>query len=116
MINLYYRVINAFKVFFWALRNPKALHAANFEMVSGLLTQILKTSHTRDNYLSHIAIVHPDISSADGEIVTIWTGAGLGADPLKRLSKLREENNELKKQVSQLLQNADALKSEGKTI
>ena len=101
MINLYYRISNAFKIFFWALRNPKSLQESNFKMLSSLFELIMKVAHERTHYMSKVAIIHPDIE--DGEIVSIWAGAGLGADPINRIEELKAENSRLRRELRDCL-------------
>lgn len=88
------RIINALKFGWWALRNPQTVNASNFKMLSDLLFLILKVSHEDRNMMTHIAFVHPD--EGEKQIVSIWAGAGIGADPIKRISELIEENHNLK--------------------
>jgi hypothetical protein len=85
---------NSVKVFFWSLKNPQALNHSNFKMVSDLLGLILKVAKEDKPYITHVAYVHP--TEGEQNIVSIWAGAGMGADPMKRIKELLEENNKLK--------------------
>ena len=98
VVRSFYRVKNAFKIGWWAFKNPKSLQENNFKMLSGLLEMILKVATERRPLMSNIAMIYPDGESE--EIVSIWAGAGLGADPNKRISELLSENAMLKAELS----------------
>lgn len=89
---------NSVKVFFWSLKNPEALNHRNFKMISDLLVLILKVANDGKPYIKHLAYVHP--TEGEQEIVSIWAGAGIGADPMKRIKELLEENNKLKAKLA----------------
>jgi len=48
--------------------------------------------------MSHIAYIHPD--EGEKQIVSIWAGAGFGADPMKRIEELLRENSMLRAKIS----------------
>lgn len=97
-MNTYYRIKNAIKIGWWAFKNPKTLQQDNFKMLSDLLALILKVANEDRPYISHLAYVHPD--EGEQQIVSIWAGAGMGADPMKRIAELLSENSKLKAQLS----------------
>lgn len=101
MSKLYYTVKNAFKLFLWALVNPKTLQENNFKMLSDLLTLILKVSIEDRHLMTHIAYVHPE--EGEQQIVSIWAGAGIESSPTKRIAELLRENKNLRNKISKLL-------------
>lgn len=101
MKNILLRFTNAFKVAWWAWKNPQTMAAHNFRMLSDLLALIFKVSVENKHYISHIAFIHPN--EGEKQIVSIWAGAGVAADPVKRISELIEENAKLKSQLSRYI-------------
>jgi len=100
--SFYFRIVNAFKIAYWAFMNPATLKPSNFRMLSDLLNLILKVGTENRHMMSHIAYVHPE--EGEKQIVSIWAGAGLEADPLKRIAELYKENERLKKLLSEQVQ------------
>lgn len=94
-----YRITNAFKLGIWAFMKPDTLNESTFKMLSDLLTMILKVANENRHVMTHIAHVHPD--EGEKQIVSIWAGAGLGAEPTKRIAELLSENSILKAQLAQ---------------
>lgn len=88
------RIINAIKVGWWAFRNPKILGHHNFKILSDMLNLILQVANEDRHRMTHIAYIHPD--EGEKQIVSIWAGAGIGAEPIKRISELLEEIDRLK--------------------
>jgi len=100
----YYRITNAFKVGFWAFKNPETIKESNFKMLSDLLCLIMKVADENRHFMTHIAFVHPKIENGkEQQIVSIWAGAGISADPTKRIAELITENSILKAQLSELV-------------
>ncbi len=100
----YYRITNAFKVGFWAFKNPETIKENNFKMLSDLLCLILKVAGENRHYMTHIAFVHPEVENGkEQQIVSIWAGAGVAAEPTKRIAELITENSILKAQLSNLV-------------
>lgn len=92
------RVANGIRIGWWAFRNPQTISASNFKMLSNLLCLILKVAEEDRHMMTHIAYVHPE--EGEKQIVSIWAGAGIGAEPVKRIKELLDENTELKNQLS----------------
>ena len=92
MPRFYYRITNAFKIGLWAFKNPDSLK--NFKMLSDLFGLIMKVATEDRHMMTHLAYVHPE--EGEKQIVSIWAGAGMGADPTKRISELLKENSMLK--------------------
>lgn len=98
MKRIMYRIWNAIKVGMWAYRNPKvAMNHQNLKMINGLFGLIFKVAMEDKPYMTHIAYVHPD--EGEKSIVSIWAGAGIGAEPSKRIAELVEENRVLKSRL-----------------
>ena len=98
MHRFFYQISNASKLFVWALMKPDTLNKSAFKMLSDVMTMILKVANENRHYMTHIAYVHPD--EGEKQIVSIWAGAGVGAEPQKRIAELIEENNILKAQIA----------------
>jgi hypothetical protein len=98
MPRFYYRLKNAFKLFIWALKKPDTLNQNTFKMLSDLMVLIMKVATENRHYMTHIAYIHPD--EGEKQIVSIWAGAGVGADPQKRIAELLSENSVLKAQLA----------------
>lgn len=99
--NFYYRFANAFKLGWWALKNPNSLQENNFKMISNLYELILKVAVEDRHMMTHIAYMHP--TEGEQQIVSIWAGAGMGANPTKRIAELLSENSELKVKLSKYI-------------
>lgn len=95
MKNAYYRIINSIKIGLWAFNNAETLNGNNFKMLSDLLGLILKVAKESRPIMSQIAFIHPD-SKEKHDIVSVWAGAGLGADPYNRIMELQKEISRLK--------------------
>lgn len=88
------RIVNACKVFWWAIKNPKTFNYHVLKLMGDLHALILKVQHEDRHMMTRICYVHP----AEGEktIASIWVGAGLESDPTKRIEELLAENAKLK--------------------
>jgi hypothetical protein len=92
------RLINALKFGYFAFKNPVTLQAHNLKMLADLHKLIMKVATEDKHMMTHIAYVHPD--EGEKQIVSIWAGAGIGAEPTKRIAELLEENRKLRNQLS----------------
>lgn len=88
------RLLNAFKLAWWAYRNPLTIQPSNFQMLSDILKLILEVATKHRPRMTRIAYVHP-IDGSEQAIVSIWAGAGVAADPLKRIEELHKEIEKL---------------------
>lgn len=68
-------------------------------MLTTLLTLILEVRDDGKPRMTKLAIVMPNEESE--ELVSIWAGAGAGAEPTKRISELLSENTALKMELAQ---------------
>lgn len=100
MKNYCKRIKNAIRVGIWAFKNPKTMNESNFKMLSDTLTLILKVAEERRPYMNKIAIVLP--TGEHEEVVSIWAGAGIGAEPTKRITELLNENSKLRAELIKL--------------
>ena len=91
-------VANGFKLGYWAFKNPLTIAPSNFKMLSDLLGLILAVAKEDRHKMTHIAFVHP--TEGEHQIVSIWAGAGMDADPTKRIAELLAENSRLKIELS----------------
>jgi hypothetical protein len=101
MPRFYYRLSNAFKLFIWAFKKPDTLKESTFKMCSDLLVMIMKAATDNRHMMTHIAYIHPD--EGEKQIVSIWAGAGIGAEPTKRIAELLSENSRLKAELARSL-------------
>lgn len=92
------RVSSGVRIGWVAFKNPKTIAESNFKMLSDLLALILKVSQEDRHMITHIAYIHPE--QGEKQIVSIWAGAGISADPVKRIEELLEENTKLKIELS----------------
>ena len=92
------RIINSLKIAYWAYKNPSTLNMHNMKMLSDLLGFILKVAKDSRPLMTQIAYIHPDTKEKI-DIVSIWAGAGLGANPYKRIEELQKEISLLKSQA-----------------
>lgn len=92
------RVLNGFMLGYWAYKNPLTIAPSNFKMLSDLLGLILAVAKEDRPRMTHIAFVHP--TEGEQQIVSIWAGAGMDADPTKRIAELLAENSRLKMELS----------------
>ena len=90
-------------MFAWAFKNPQTLEEGNFKMLSAILKLILKVASENRHIISHIAYVHP--KEGEKQIVSIWAGAGIAAEPINRISELIKENEKLKYHLSDMINN-----------
>ena len=97
MPRFYYRITNALKIGLWAFKNPDSLKESNFKMLSDLFGLIMKVATEDRHMMTHLAYVHPE--EGEKQIVSIWAGAGMGAEPTKRIAELLKENSMLKAQL-----------------
>lgn len=104
MRRLIFRIRSAFYFGSWAFMNPDTVTISNFTMLSDLLIMIFKVAEERRHMMTNIACIHPD-TGKDHDIVTIWAGSGIGADPIKRISELIKENDILKNELSKAVIN-----------
>ena len=92
------RVATGLKIGWCAFKNPKTISASNFKMLSDLLALIFKVAQEDRHMMTHIAYVHP--TEGDQQIVSIWAGAGMGADPVKRIECLVKQLLELQTKMN----------------
>lgn len=97
----YYRAKNAIKMGWWSFNNPEILRQGNFKMLADLFGLILKVATENKHVMAHVACVHPD--EGEKQIVSIWAGAGIGAEPTKRIEELIKENAMLKMKLSEYI-------------
>ena len=101
------KIICFFKFGWWAFKNDEVLGEKMFNMMGSLLELILKVAIENKHYMTHICYIHPELN--EQSLVSIWAGAGVGADPLKRIEELINENVLLQQHIKQLLDARDKL-------
>ena len=92
------RLINAIKLFWWAIKNPDTMRPSIFKLMSDLHVLIMTVAKEDKHLMTHVAFIHPE-DGTEHQIVSIWAGAGIGAEPTKRIKELLEENRLLKNQL-----------------
>ena len=90
-----YKLISAIKFGCWAYKHNDIFNENMFKMLSDILTLLLKVSTEDKHYMTEIVVTNPQTGIAQ-PIVNIWAGAGINAEPLKRIQELIEENQMLK--------------------
>lgn len=85
----------AIKFGYWAYKHPDIFNENMFKMLSDILQLLLKVSTDDKHYMTQIVVTNPD-TKLPQPIVHIWAGAGINAEPLKRIQELIEENNILR--------------------
>ncbi len=95
---IYYRIANALKIGWRAIKNPTPLTLNYFTILSSLLELIMKVATDNKPLITHIAYIHPN--EGEKNIVSIWAGVGVSADPINRIKELLEENSRLRLELS----------------
>jgi hypothetical protein len=96
------KLLTAIKFGYWAYKHPKITSMNYFPILASILELIMKVATEHRNYSCRIASVLPGENTQD-EIVSIWAGAGIGADIHKRVDELYKENQLLKSELSRLV-------------
>lgn len=102
------RIVNAFKVFWWAIKNPKTFNYHVLKLMGDLHALILKVQNENRHMMTRICYVHPE--EGEKTIASIWVGAGLDSDPTKRITELIAENAKLKQLLSDTISDNQASK------
>ena len=98
IVRLPLRIWSGIKIGFWVMWHNELLAENMFKMLNDLLQLILKVSFEDKHYMTEIVITNPD-TKAKQPIVHIWAGAGVNAEPHKRIKELIEENEALKERL-----------------
>jgi hypothetical protein len=98
--HFYHKTINAFKVGYLAFKFPEAFSEGNIKMITSLFVLIFKVANEDRHIMSHVAYIHP--VEGEKQIVSIWAGAGMDADPTKSIAQLFKENATLKAELAKL--------------
>jgi len=97
MLSFFWRVKNSITFGWWAFQNPKATNMHNMRVLTDLFAIIMRVATEDRHMMCNIAYIHPD--EGEKQIVSLWVGAGIGAEPNKRITELLEENAMLKTQL-----------------
>lgn len=100
------RFIKAAQMAWMAFKHPLLFDKGNFKAMGEILKIVLKVGAERRPMMVHVAYVHPSLNE-DGDVVTIWAGAGVGANPAKRIKELAEENDKLKRLLAEQVKNSE---------
>jgi hypothetical protein len=98
LIKIPFRIWNGVKIGFWATIHQEIFAESMFKMLNELLQLLLKVSYEDKHYMTKIMIINPD-TKAKQPIVYIWAGAGVDAEPHKRIEELIKENEALKERL-----------------
>lgn len=103
------RLINAIRIGHMAFKQPQAFNQAMFKMLVNLMDMIFKVAIEDRPRMTHIAYLHPD--EGEKQIVSLWAGAGMGADPVTRIKELQDEISRLRLELALRVDrsNADAV-------
>jgi hypothetical protein len=89
----------AIRLFFYVFKYPELFVNRNLEKLGSLYAFLFKVAEDEKPYMVQFGYV--DFYTKEKyTIVSIWAGIGVGADPLKRIEELVEENEYLKKKIS----------------
>lgn len=94
------RFIKAFQMGWMAFKNPLLFDKSNFYAMGKILEIVLKVGAERKPMMVHVAYMHPSLHE-ESDVVSIWAGAGVGADPVKRIKELVQENDKLKRMLAE---------------
>jgi len=99
------KIICFLKFGYWAFNNNDVLAEKTFKMLGEMLNLIMAVANEHKPYLTHICFIHPELG--EQSIVSIWAGAGAGAEPIKRIEQLAKEKAVLEQQIKRLLEAKD---------
>lgn len=88
---------NACRIFYLCLKKPEFV--PQLEMLNHLAELMIKVVDEEQPYMTQIAAVNTE-TKKNYDIVSIWAGKGVGADPVKRIRELRDENDLLKRVIA----------------
>ena len=90
---IYIILANALRIFYLCLKKPEFV--PQLEMLNHLAELMVKVVDDGQPYMTKIAVVDTKTETKQ-EIVSIWVGKGIGADPTERIAELIKENDMLK--------------------
>lgn len=85
-------------IYMW--KHPHPLNESIFQLMSQIMEFILKVAKEEKPYMCNFGIIQTD--KKEHAIVSLWAGAGIGADPLLRIKELLDENQQLKSEIMKL--------------
>jgi hypothetical protein len=101
MKRLFIRFVNSIILGYVAFKNPQSLLSMdNFKMLTDLCAFLMKVAEEKRPYITKIATISPLEETL--EMVVIWAGAGIGAEPFERIEQLAKENQMLKSEIKRL--------------
>ena len=95
------KLLNAIKFAFWYYKNPQVMELQHFENMGILYGLILNVAKENKPYIRKLATI--DVDNVQHELVCVWAGSGIGADPIKRIEELVKENTQLKLSISEYI-------------
>lgn len=84
---------NAYKLFKWAVKNPKASEPATLDALGEMFLAAIKAAEENRPYMTKVGTVN--LKDEVNPIVTIWAGPGEGCNPTDRIAELVADNDEL---------------------
>lgn len=81
-------------------KHPNVFNNDVFEMAGKLLEFVTKVAEEQRPYMTKFGIINLK-TKEKFEIVSIWAGPGIGADPYDRITELIKENSLLKETLGE---------------
>lgn len=100
MSTLIFRIVRGFQMGWMAFKQPLLFDKSNFTAMGKVFEIILKVGQERKPMMVHVAYMHPS-NQEESDVVSIWAGSGVGANPIDRIKELSEENMKLKKLLAE---------------
>jgi len=99
-MKLLHKIWTGIKFGFWVIKHSDIFSNNMFVMLNELLQLILKVSYEDRHYMTEIVVTN-QVTKVKQPIVHIWVGAGINAEPHKRIRELIEENEAPKRQLQE---------------
>lgn len=101
-MNFFYKIALAFRILWIVYKNPIVFNENNIKLILALYETIFKVASERTHQMLKIGTIYPG-EDEQKEIVSLWAGAGVGANPMKRIEELIEENSLLKLKLQKMI-------------
>lgn len=106
------RILTAIKIGWWAFKNPAAINPHNMRLISDLMELIFKSARESLPVMTRIACIHPTLGQQN--LVSLWAGPSMKADPYERITELKQEIESLKYQLLIEVKKNESILSEAK--
>jgi hypothetical protein len=93
-----YKIELAIVVGLWAYINHEMININTLKILTDFLVLILKVSTENKHLITHIGCLDPQTDQKQ-QIVSVWAGAGISANPIQRIEELINENKILRSKL-----------------